>query len=223
MDGESKHIGAYHVLGNLENALVLPTFDVVALKAEEVFQFLPERATADEGVRPPPAGGLPEWFRFRVLPPEGKARFFTSDALSSPHRTFGVDTFVSAKAREKLESHLLGECEFLPVVMENVQQPYFALWVTRVVDALDRDRAKLTPLTYLPGKGGAAHPLRIDRYAFTPQRTADLHLFRLPGRDLAEQSMNDFATDKFVGLAKELGLSGFQFYSAITEPAFRPR
>lgn len=215
-------VNAYRVLGNLDNALLVPKFDVTAVSADDLFRFLPERLMAGDAARPAPAA-LPDWFKFEIVPDSNTGgKFFVADAISSPHGTFGIETFVSDRAREALEPKLATQAKFLPVVIENASTPYYALWVTRVMDALDPRRAKLTELTYLRPKTGSIHPLRLDRYVFKPESIEGVHLFRLPGRQLAEQSMNDFATDKFVALARELGLSGFQYFSAITEPAFLP-
>jgi hypothetical protein len=218
-------VGAYRVQGNLENAELLPTFDATDVPSGDPFQLLVERSAEGDGVRLPPPGGLPPWFRFRVGPhrDETRAPYYVSDALSSTHTTFGVDTLVSQSARDKLAPYVARQCEFLPVEVENVEQPYYALWITRLLDVMDPEGVNVvTPLKYLPRRANGAYPLRINRYRFREERLAGVLLFRLPGHNLAEQSMSDYGTDGFVDLTRELGISGFSYFSAITEPAFRP-
>lgn len=94
------------------------------------------------------------------------------------------------------------------------------MWIRKVIPALDRSRAKVTELKYLPTKSGREHPLRIDRYAFLDDAIRGHYLFRLPGLDYSEESMRDFATSEFVDLTRDLNISGFNFFKGLTDPAF---
>lgn len=198
-----------------------PKFDMRSVSEAQAALFRPERLMDQAGERIPPSE-LPSWYGFRAEPQKAGVRF--PDALSCVHGGLGLDVYVSDGARRRLIDVIGNECVFLPVRIDDAPQPYFAMWLRDVVPALDLDAATFTELSFLPPKSGDRHPLRLNKFAFHEKMIAGRYLFRLPGKALADLSLHDFATDRFMHATRELGLSGFRFYKGVTDPAMpRPR
>jgi hypothetical protein len=105
----------------------------------------------------------------------------------------------SQRAVSALESVLNPNGELLPLQCEGIQ--LFAFNVTRISDALDERRSKLTRFS-------SGRILDISRYEFNESKiAADLTIFRL----LPEQSSRIYVTSTFVELVAQAGLQGFEF------------
>lgn len=134
------------------------------------------------------------------LPPDGKEAFF--DDVVGFGGIRGFETLVSARARDLLLPYVESECAFLPVEISGAPLRYFVLYVTRLVDCLDKDRSRFgRPAPSLPT------PISIPRLR---EDSVSGYLFRLQGGG-GYQFDYDFGTESFVALVRTLGLRGFRF------------
>ncbi|KAB2839811.1 MAG: hypothetical protein F9K47_15105 [Burkholderiales bacterium] len=211
----------YKLQGNLDNVDLMYDDIEASIAPDAVLELLPEDCATEPFVRSAPPV-LPPWLRFHLKPPEDKShKFKILDAISSVHVSFGVDTFVAERAVELLAPHLGDECEFIKAPIAGAPQTYYAMWVRHVLDAVDFRLCQLKEVTYYEKAG--KHPFRLRSYEFKQDVVGERYLFRLIGHNLTDDSLHDFATDRFLGLVKRLGITGFRFYkSGLSVPPIVP-
>jgi hypothetical protein len=123
------------------------------------------------------------------------------DAINISYIYHGVRMIISEKSRQLLQPFIGSESVFLPVILEQSPEKYWALYVTKILDCLDVERSKF----------GRMLPKSIRQYHFLEEKLKDTYLFRLPGHyDFLDS--NDFATQAFLNLVLDLGLNGFEFW-----------
>lgn len=134
------------------------------------------------------------------LAPSCKSAVF-SDAMGFGKTIRGMETLVSDATRKVLSEHLEGECVFLPITLSGSTEKYYFLYITRLLDCLDERTSRFS--REIPGM-----PTLISVPRF---RESDVsgYLFRIGGGRY--QFDYDFATERFWGLVKHLGLKGFCF------------
>jgi hypothetical protein len=111
-----------------------------------------------------------------------------------------VDPMVlSRRALDVLLPHIRNLGQVLPLAFNEAEYSFFN--VTNVVDALDEEACQIWRL---PSSGRIG---KIERYVFKPEAVRDQLLFKIPQR----RTGFSFVTDRFVELAKEGGLTGFNF------------
>ena len=120
----------------------------------------------------------------------------------------GFNSCVSQRFVECMAPHLEGQCEFVPVEVEGAPTPYFILWVTRILDALDEELTIFTK----PREDGRRV---IVKAKFNEQIVGDSLLFRLPGRRYFAQD-SDYATAPFIELCQRYELTGLEFMEDYT-------
>lgn len=122
------------------------------------------------------------------------------DLLPSDFPTLdGVIPIFSAKAVTALRPLLLANGELLP--LRSKQGAFTAYNVTRLSDALDEGRSKLSYFR------GSADLMGVARAAFVPEKLVGLTIFKVrqdPRGDI-------YVTDDFVKSVREAGLAGFDF------------
>lgn len=212
-------VEAFKLKGDGEHVLVARKHPPAMRSRAQHRELLTELGRSGEHERIYP--GWPNWLAYTCGPNDDRRiKFAFADAISSFDTEFGAGTLVSETAVERLAPHLVGQAEFYPARMVGAPQPYYLLWVKRVVDALDYENSKLARVDYL-NEGNAA-PLRIVQAVFKQGKIKDLMLFRLcPGR-LSDLSLRDYATENFVNLVKRLKISGFEFYRNSAERPLVP-
>lgn len=152
-------------------------------------------------------------FEIAVEPPEDKGRILNKTPLfldchfiySHPS---GFSSCVSYRFVECMSPHLEGQCEFIPLEVEGAPTPYFILWVTRILDALDEEQTIFTK----PREDGRRV---IVRAKFKEPVVGDSLLFRLPGKRYFAHNA-DYATAPFIELCKQYELTGFEFMETFT-------
>lgn len=154
-------------------------------------------------------------FDFVVGPPKPYGRILRKtplflDAHSILHHPFGFSNCVSQRFVDHMARHLEGQCEFVPAEVEGAPSPYFILWVTQMLDALDEEQTIFSaPRSYA---GGARS---IIRAKFKEQVIGKNLLFRLPGKRYFAQD-SDYATEPFIELCQRYGLTGLEFMETFT-------
>jgi hypothetical protein len=113
-----------------------------------------------------------------------------------------------------LEPRVRDDCVFVPALIDNAPNPYYLVWITKLVDALDEAGSLLKPVEYV-GRDGR-RPNRIYEYVFKAEKISDLHLFRLPGLRYSVDSLKNCCTQRFVDLVTELKIDGFVFETGTT-------
>lgn len=152
-------------------------------------------------------------FEIAVEPPEYNGRIlrktplFLDSHFIYSHPT-GFSSCVSQHFVECMGRHLEGQCEFVPVDVEGAPMPYFILWVTQILDALDADQTKFAT-TQPDGRKV------IARAKFNEQVVGDSLLFRLPGNRYFAHNA-DYATVPFIELCQRYELTGLEFMEAFT-------
>lgn len=209
----------YWVTGDGEHALVKRRTPPQERTRAQTQELLTELGSEGDFERLYP--GWPDWLEYECGPNDDpRTKLVFADAIGSFDPEFGANILVAESAVAKLEPHLKDQAEFHPARVANTPEPYYLLWVKRVVDALDYERSALAPVEYL--KRDEVVPLRIIRPAFKQEKIADLLLFRLnPGR-LTLTSLKDYATEDFLKLVKQLKISGFHFYRNHSEKPIVP-
>lgn len=128
----------------------------------------------------------------------------------------GWSSLVSESAVVKLSPYIGQDCEFLPVEISGLEQPYYAFYITRIIDALDEERTKFSePISYFGGKR------RIQKEVFLESSIRDAYVFRLPGWKYTPDHLFDYATSRFFKLVIEQKVSGFQFFESLVSGAKR--
>jgi hypothetical protein len=103
------------------------------------------------------------------------------------------------RARAALEPHVARCGEFLPLRCKEADWVLFN--VTRVIDALDVERSKLSYFSSAP----VGRVMSLLEPAFHPQALQGELMFRIPQRSASDV----FVTDAFVKLVEQHGLVGF--------------
>ncbi|MFK7958710.1 MAG: DUF1629 domain-containing protein [Lysobacterales bacterium] len=147
---------------------------------------------------------------YRSEPPEDsrkKPRF--SDCmqiLSSAAPAYSCTSFntlVSEKAKTALSSVTQNEIAFLPVTVIGAPTQYYAMWVRRVLDAVDNETSDLGPDRF-------GEPGRYRLGANCHYRDVDAEFaFRLPAWKYDGDS--DLVTERFVDVVLNAKLTGFTF------------
>jgi hypothetical protein len=109
---------------------------------------------------------------------------------------YGVVPVFSERAIDVLRAFLEPNGELLPLTC--AEGTYQAYNCTRVLDAIDEDRSRLTRHKGLI--------MRIDQPEFFPERVAGLEIFKWTGRPTGPV----FVGDGFVKRVREAGLVGFK-------------
>jgi hypothetical protein len=111
----------------------------------------------------------------------------------------GTVPVMSARAVAALSDVIGSRTEMLPLQFE--AQNYFAINVTRMVDALDDERTVANRFQ------NSRRMFLVQKYEFFHDRVAEEWLFKVPQLALAHV----FATEQFVSLGARAGLTGFKF------------
>ena len=117
-------------------------------------------------------------------------------ASDFPHLE-GISVF-SARAVDALADLLAGRCELLPLDCDEGE--YYALNVTRLVDALDEERSELVYFS-------SGRLMGVDRFAFRPDKLVGETIFKLRQKP----RWHEFVTGVFRGRVESAGLTGFAF------------
>jgi hypothetical protein len=120
-------------------------------------------------------------------------------ALLADHTLLGVVPVFTVRAVEVLLDFLRPNGELLPLRYGRAE--YMAYNVTRVVDAPDESRSKLTRFQ------SSGRIQSIQEYVFWPERVVGLSIFKIP--QLIKAFV--FVTDPFVERVKSARLTGFEF------------
>lgn len=110
--------------------------------------------------------------------------------------TLGTIPVFSERAVTVLGDFLTQNGELLPLEYPEAKTAYFAFNVTRIIDALDRER---TVAQWFDND----RIMVAERYAFHAERLRDAKIFKIP------QSTPVFITDSFVQRLQGSGLEGF--------------
>jgi hypothetical protein len=170
--------------------------------------FCPELLTSDVNARAQ-APAFPIWARHTLKPVGKRQTFIAADAIQGMGSWIGGDLFVSQTAAQALASHLKGQCIFVPAALENAPEPYYLLWVTTIVDALDEQRSMTKTVAESERK-------RVYEYVFREDAESGPFIFRLPGARYTLDSLENCCSDRFVELVASLGLDGFNFSTGNT-------
>jgi hypothetical protein len=193
--------------GDLDNSWCVASPEALHDRSHHYY-FLPEAKVDDLSAREvaPP---FPPWARHRLTVPSGRKRYVPASAINGMSSWSGGDLFVSEKAMERLQPHLEGECEFLPAEIDGVPEPYYLMWITKLVDALDREKSTMQAVSWTEPDGTRLK--RIHDVVFHKDRLAGRLLFRLPGKGFSEDCLSNFCTEDFVELVTKLQIDGFTF------------
>lgn len=198
---------AYICRGDLDHAWCVASREALMDKSH-YYYFLPEAHVSDLSARATPPE-FPRWARHRLTVPSGKKSYVVADAINGMSSWNGGDLFVSQRAMEKLLPYVREECEFIPAEIEGAKQPYYLLWVTKLIDALDYERSALQDVPWAEADGTRLK--RVRDFSFHESVLRGCLLFRLPGKGLSEDCLKNFCTDDFVELVKQLEIDGFTF------------
>lgn len=193
--------------GDLEGAWCVAESSALLDNAKRLY-FLPEADSTDLNARKMPPQ-FPEWARHRLQIPSRKKRLRIADAINGMSSWKGGDLFVSEGAARQLETYVRDDCRFVPALIDGVNEPYFLVWITTLVDALDYQASDAVDAPWSDSAG--TKPKRIRRFAFKGTKIEGRLLFRLPGKGLTEDSLHNFCTLEFVRLIEKLKISGFGF------------
>jgi hypothetical protein len=188
--GGSEYVAA-SLAGSLEQAIVM--------------NFLAERDNPDPMCRCKKAD---EWNEIALQPHPGynhqpSQNLHFNDAINASNAVQGASIIVSDHAKQLLIPHVSGECVFLPVRLEQAPQKYWLMYVTNVLDCLNVKDSKFIRRRFPPNG--------VKYYTFEADKLENIYLFRFPGHfDYLEDK--DFATQRFLDLIQQLGLSGFEFW-----------
>jgi hypothetical protein len=121
---------------------------------------------------------------------------------------FGFVSCVSQRFMECMAPYLSGQCVFVPVEVAGAPAPYFILWVTRILDALDEEQTRVAT-SWKDGRKV------IARAKFREEVVGGSLLFRLPGKRYFAQD-SDYATEPFIELCQRHELTGLEFMETFT-------
>ncbi|HSI11011.1 MAG TPA: DUF1629 domain-containing protein [Chthoniobacter sp.] len=138
--------------------------------------------------------------------------YAAASAINGMSSWNGGDLFVSKEAMERLRPHVGKECEFVPAEIEGAAQPYYLLWITNLIDALDRERSVMQDVSRSEPDGTRLK--RVQEFCFHEDVLTGHLLFRLPGKGFSEDCLKNFCTHEFVELVKKLEIDGFTFNTA---------
>lgn len=110
----------------------------------------------------------------------------------------------SDRAVGSLNPYVKEDCIFLPLDLRGTNAKYWLPWITRIVDCLDRTKAKLRVMSFAT---------QIRTAAFFEERLEGRFMFRVP-----EDPNKEFVTDAFVNLVRQHRLTGFEFRSGYSSP-----
>jgi hypothetical protein len=121
---------------------------------------------------------------------------------------YPITPVFSQKAVNALANLLEGNGELLPLICEFGQ--YYAFNITSEVDALDEERSELKLNSELYPYETPSEPdfYLVTRFAFHPDRVADLSIFKLPKRNRKNRPL---VTERFVQRVQEADLKGMAF------------
>jgi hypothetical protein len=102
--------------------------------------------------------------------------------------------------------------ELLPLSFKGA--PYHLLNITQIHDCLDHERTR-----WVKGKTTGKN-IRIESYAFRPERLPDSTLFKIPERPLTEMFVHDGPSSRpgFKAEVERLGLQGLEFTPVWSSP-----
>jgi hypothetical protein len=132
--------------------------------------------------------------------------------------SFFVTPIFSQRAVDTLADLLEGNGELLPLICEFGQ--YYVFNITREVDALDEARSELKLNSELYPYETPTEPdfYLVTRFAFHPDRVADLSIFKLPKRNRKNRPL---VTERFVQRVQDSDLKGMAFnllWSSSSQP-----
>jgi hypothetical protein len=133
---------------------------------------------------------------------EGTTSYF-NDVIHARNAVQGIGIIISDDAKTRLSPYVFHECAFLPINLLESPQNYWFMYITNILDCIDVEKSQFRTNRFSPKS--------VKYYSFDVEKIENTYLFRLPGHyDYLED--RDFATSRFLQLAKELDLKGFEFW-----------